>query len=78
MELKQIGEFGLIKNISRGCVIRPDNVIRSIGDDAAAFTVASDQVSLVTTDLLVEQIHFIRKKIIFATCGIIFYIRDSV
>ena len=63
MGLKQIGEFGFIDKISRGCVIRPDNVIRSIGDDAAAFTVAPDQISLVTTDLLVEQIHFIRKKI---------------
>ena len=63
MGLKQIGEFGFIENVSRGCVIRPDNVIRSIGDDAAAFIVAADQVSLVTTDLLVEQIHFIRKKI---------------
>ncbi|MGD9290218.1 MAG: AIR synthase related protein, partial [Desulfobacterales bacterium] len=63
MELNQIGEFGFIKNISRGCVIRPDNVIRAIGDDAAAFTVTPDQVSLITTDLLVEQIHFIRTKI---------------
>jgi thiamine-monophosphate kinase len=63
MELKQIGEFGFIDKISRGCVIRPDNIIRSIGDDAAAFTVAPDQVSLVTTDLLVERIHFIRKTI---------------
>ena len=44
-------------------MIRPDNIIRAIGDDAAAFTVASDQVSLITTDLLVERIHFIRKSI---------------
>ena len=63
MDLKQIGEFGFINKISRGCVIRPDNIIRSIGDDAAAFTVAPGQVSLVTTDLLIEQIHFIRKTI---------------
>ncbi len=63
MELKQIGEFGFINKISRGCLIRPDNIIRAIGDDAAAFTVASDQVSLITTDLLVERIHFIRKTI---------------
>ena len=63
MTLKQIGEFGFIDKISRGCLIRPDNIIRAIGDDAAAFTVASDQVSLVTTDLLVERIHFIRKSI---------------
>jgi thiamine-monophosphate kinase len=63
MTLKQIGEFGFIDKISKGCLIRPDNIIRAIGDDAAAFTVASDQVSLITTDLLVERIHFIRKLI---------------
>ena len=63
MRLDDIGEFGFIKKISRGCLIRPDNVIKSIGDDAAAFTVAPDQVSLITTDLLVERIHFIRNSI---------------
>lgn len=63
MTLNEIGEFGFIKKISRGCLIRPDNVIKSIGDDAAAFTTAPDQVSLITTDLLVERIHFIRNSI---------------
>jgi thiamine-monophosphate kinase len=63
MKLEQIGEFGFINKISRGCLIRPDNIVRAIGDDAAAFTVPSDQVSLITTDLLVERIHFIRKTI---------------
>jgi thiamine-monophosphate kinase len=59
---KQIGEFDFIKKISRGCLIRPANVIKAIGDDAAAFTVDSDRVSLITTDLLVERIHFWRKR----------------
>jgi thiamine-monophosphate kinase len=36
MNLKEIGEFGFIKKISRGCLIRPDNIIKAIGDDAAA------------------------------------------
>jgi thiamine-monophosphate kinase len=63
MELSQIGEFGFIQKISRGCVIRPDNIVRPIGDDAAAFIVPPGLVSLITTDLLVEGIHFIRKTI---------------
>jgi len=63
MTLKSIGEFGFIKKISRGCLIRPDHVIKSIGDDAAAFTIESGLVSLITTDLLVERIHFLRKSI---------------
>jgi thiamine-monophosphate kinase len=63
MSLKQIGEFGFIRKISRGCLIRPAAIIKAIGDDAAAFTIDADRVSLVTTDLLVERIHFSRKTI---------------
>jgi len=63
MNLKDIGEFGFIKKISRGCLIRPDRVIKAIGDDAAAFLTEPDDVALVTTDLLVERIHFLRKSI---------------
>ena len=60
MNLRDIGEFGFIKRISRGCLIRPQNVIKAIGDDAAAFIPEPGQVILVTTDLLVERIHFLR------------------
>jgi thiamine-monophosphate kinase len=60
VNLRDIGEFGFIKRISRGCLIRPQNVIKAIGDDAAAFIPAPGQVILVTTDLLVERIHFLR------------------
>jgi thiamine-monophosphate kinase len=63
MNLKEIGEFGFIKKISRGCLIRPDNIIKAIGDDAAAFMTEPDQLSLITTDLLVERIHFLRDGI---------------
>lgn len=63
MSLKQIGEFGFIKRISRGCVIRPENVIKAIGDDAAAFCTNPGMVTLITTDMLVERIHFLRNAI---------------
>ncbi|CAB1065026.1 Thiamine-monophosphate kinase (EC [Olavius sp. associated proteobacterium Delta 1] len=63
MPLKRIGEFGFIKKISRGCLIRPDSIIKAIGDDAAAFTTDPARVSLITTDLLVERIHFLRNAI---------------
>lgn len=59
MSLKQIGEFGFIKKISRGCLIRPDNIVKAIGDDAAAFQTDPEQLTLITTDLLVERIHFL-------------------
>ena len=63
MRLKDIGEFGFIKKISRGCLIRPQNIVKAIGDDAAAFRSDPDRLSLITTDLLVERIHFLRKAI---------------
>jgi thiamine-monophosphate kinase len=63
MNLKDIGEFGFIKKVSRGCLIRPERIIKAIGDDAAAFTAEPGAVALVTTDLLVERIHFLRESI---------------
>ena len=63
MNLKGIGEFGFIKKISRGCLIRPDTIIKGIGDDAAAFITEPDYLTLITTDLLVERIHFLREAI---------------
>jgi thiamine-monophosphate kinase len=63
MSQKKIGEFDFIKKISRGCLIRPANIIKAVGDDAAAFNLDSNRVSLITTDLLVERIHFLREKI---------------
>ena len=63
MTLKKIGEFGFINRIRRGCLIRPDNIIKAIGDDAAAFKTDPGRISLITTDLLVERIHFLRNAI---------------
>ena len=59
MKLEEIGEFGFIKKISRGCLIRADSIVKAIGDDAAAFITASGELTLVTTDLLVERVHFL-------------------
>ncbi len=63
MTLKKIGEFGFIKKISRGCLIRPESIVKGIGDDAAAFRTDPARISLITTDLLVERIHFLRNAI---------------
>lgn len=58
MLLKDLGEFGLIKRLTRDCVIDPTSVIVGIGDDAAAIKVSEDKLLLITTDLLVEKIDF--------------------
>ena len=63
MSLKKIGEFGFIDKISRGCLVRPANIVKAIGDDAAAFTTDAGQLALITTDLLVERVHFLREAV---------------
>jgi thiamine-monophosphate kinase len=60
MNLKEIGEFGLIKKLSEGAIVRKDHVIKAIGDDAAAFIQPAGEVILVTTDMMVERVHFLR------------------
>ena len=58
--LKELGEFGFINRITPGCLVRPEGVVKAIGDDAAAFYSPPGQLNLVTTDLLVERVHFLR------------------
>ncbi|MCP4725777.1 MAG: thiamine-phosphate kinase, partial [bacterium] len=60
MKLKDIGEFGFIHRISQGCTVRENGVIKGIGDDCAVYSTDEDLVNLVTTDLLVERVHFLR------------------
>lgn len=58
-----LGEFGLIRRMTKGAIVRPERVVRGVGDDAAVFHPPKDQPMLLTTDLLVEQIHFQRDTI---------------
>jgi thiamine-monophosphate kinase len=60
MDLKEIGEFGLIKKLSEGSIFRENNVIKAIGDDAAVFIQSAGEVVLVTTDMMVERVHFLK------------------
>ena len=58
MKLGQIGEFGLIARLKEK-VCRPDQrVVTGIGDDAAAVRVSPHELLLLTTDVLVERVHF--------------------
>lgn len=61
--LQQIGEFGFIDRIrGLGCQ-RAERVVVSIGDDAAAFATEPGLLTLLTTDMLVEGVHFLRPAI---------------
>jgi thiamine-monophosphate kinase len=56
-EISQLGEFGLIDRISEKFTLVNSSSIMGIGDDAAVIT-AGDEYLLISTDMLVEGIHF--------------------
>lgn len=60
MRISEVGEFGLIARIDKGCVNDPSTVVRGIGDDAAVLTVSPGRKLLVCSDMLVEDVHFMR------------------
>lgn len=57
MRLSKIGEFGLIKNIRTRCRELPPEILTGIGDDAAVIKPVGGK-SLVTSDMLIEGVHF--------------------
>lgn len=56
-EIEELGEFGLIKKISKNLTIQNPSTVRGIGDDAAVID-SGDFYSLLSTDMLLEGIHF--------------------
>jgi thiamine-monophosphate kinase len=58
MRISDLGEFGLIRNIQRLSLRKSSSALIGIGDDAAALKVSSSKTLLVTTDMLLEAIHF--------------------
>jgi thiamine-monophosphate kinase len=55
--LESLGEFGLIDRINSTVTIRNENSLKGIGDDAAVIDL-NDKFGLLSTDLLIEGIHF--------------------
>ncbi|MCK9422734.1 MAG: thiamine-phosphate kinase [Bacteroidales bacterium] len=55
--LAELGEFGLIDRLTRQVKLYHPETLKGIGDDAAVID-AGDHVILLSTDLLVEGIHF--------------------
>lgn len=56
-EMSQLGEFGLIDRISQYQVLRNDESIIGIGDDAAVID-GETSYTVMSTDMLLEGIHF--------------------
>jgi thiamine-monophosphate kinase len=57
LNIAKLGEFGLIERIAGKAPLKP-GVRIGIGDDAAAVETGAGLVTLVTTDMLVEGVHF--------------------
>ena len=58
MQIKKLGEFGLIEKIARSAAVSDPQVVKAIGDDAAVVSLDRTACLLVTTDILKEGIHF--------------------
>ena len=56
-ELSSLGEFGLIKHLTQFIELKNESTIKGIGDDAAVLDYKDKQV-VVSTDMLVEGVHF--------------------
>ncbi len=56
-ELSTLGEFGLIKHLTQNNKTRLQSTIKSIGDDSAVLDFKNNK-TVVTTDILVEELHF--------------------
>jgi thiamine-monophosphate kinase len=57
-ELSQLGEFGLIRRLTSGFVLQYKETVKGIGDDAAVLRFESEKDILVSTDMLLEGVHF--------------------
>jgi len=56
-DINELGEFGLIKHLTAHFEIKNTESVKGIGDDAAVLDAKGKQI-LVSTDLLLEGIHF--------------------
>jgi thiamine-monophosphate kinase len=56
-ELSTLGEFGLIKHLTQFIEIKNESTLKGIGDDAAVIDYKGKQ-TVVSTDMLVEGVHF--------------------
>ena len=58
MKLSDLGEFGLIDRINKLAPRKSSATLVGIGDDAAALKLSASHTLLVTTDSLLEGVHF--------------------
>ena len=57
-EISSVGEFGLIEKLTKELQATNSETIKGAGDDAAILRFGNDEEVLVTTDMMMEGIHF--------------------
>lgn len=56
-EISGLGEFGLIRHLTKDLIIKNSSTCRGVGDDAAVLDYSGKKV-VISTDLLAEGVHF--------------------
>ena len=56
-QLSTLGEFGLIRHLTRNIKLKNESSVKGVGDDAAVLDYGGKRV-LVSTDMLIEGVHF--------------------
>lgn len=58
MEIAELGEFGLIKHLTNEIKLENASSLKGVGDDCAVIQYEEGMQTLVTTDMLMEGVHF--------------------
>ena len=64
-----IGEFGCIRRILKDFIYRPESVKLGAGDDGAVYVIPPGYDQVISTDTMVEGIHFTKETMSFSDVG---------
>ncbi len=59
-DVNEYGEFGLIDHLTQNVIQYNTSTLKAVGDDAAVIRYSGDKCTVVSTDMMVEGIHFDR------------------
>lgn len=57
-DIDQLGEFGLIARLTKGISFHCESTVHGVGDDAAVIDINDAEYLLISTDMLLEGVHF--------------------
>lgn len=58
MEISELGEFGLIKRLTKDLEHKNTSTLKGVGDDCAVIAPEEGMQTVITTDMLMEGVHF--------------------